>query len=138
MFSFKQGEWLKYVQEWYNQSCLFKFWFCILMVKKNPDLNSEYKHFWRICSGNIVWEENIYSIMSWSLHVCFRHQSLQFNLLYLLFSLPVYRRYYKEEEELVLDVGPFAKALEVLKTMNNVVYIYSYTCIKHIKAVHLE
>lgn len=48
------------------------------------------------------------------------------------------RRYYKEEEELVLDVGPFAKALEVLKTMNNVVYIYSYTCIKHIKAVHLE
>lgn len=63
--------------------------------------------------------------MSWSLHVCFRHQSLQFNLLYLLFSLC--RRYYKEEEELVLDVGPFAKALEVLKTMNNVVYIYSYT-----------
>lgn len=71
--------------------------------------------------------------MSWSLHVCFRHQSLQFNLLYLLFSKC--RRYYKEEEELVLDVGPFAKALEVL---NNVVYIYSYTCIKHIKAVHLE
>lgn len=58
LFSFKQGEWLKYVQEWYNQSCLFKFWFCILMVKKKPDLNSEYKHFWRICSGNIVWEEN--------------------------------------------------------------------------------
>lgn len=105
---------------------------------KKTDLNSEFKHFWRICSGNIVWEENIYSIMSWSLHVCFRHQSLQFNLLYLLFLLC--RRYYKEEEELVLDVGPFAKALEVLKTMNNVVYIpvYSYTCIKHIKAVHLE
>lgn len=58
LFSFKQGEWLKYEQEWYNQSCLFKFWFCILMVKKKPDLNSEYKHFWRICSGNIVWEEN--------------------------------------------------------------------------------
>lgn len=34
LFSFKQGEWLKYVQEWYNQSCLFKFWFCILIVKK--------------------------------------------------------------------------------------------------------
>lgn len=53
------------------------------------------------------------------LHVCFRHQSLQF----LLFSLC--RRFYKEEEELVLDVGPFAKALEVLKTMNNLLYIYS-------------
>lgn len=36
------------------------------------------------------------------------------------------RRYYKEEEELVLDVGLFVKVLEVLKIMNNVVYIYLY------------
>lgn len=41
------------------------------------------------------------------------------------------RRFYKEEEELVLDVGPFAKALEVLKTMNNLLYIYSD--INHVK-----
>lgn len=40
------------------------------------------------------------------------------------------RRYYKEEEELVLDVGLFVKVLEVLKIMNNVVYIYMYKIYK--------